>query len=213
MWNTSNWNCVFSDENQDALNRLLYDYNIYGYPTSYFDGGRRVLIGSGIDESSYRNRIEYAGSKDVHELNLSLNVQWIGNGNIEINISITNNEEITNNPPEPPTISGTNSGKAGNEYEYTITTNDPEGNSVYYYIEWFEGCPGVDWKGPYNSGEKVKITNTWNEQGTYNIRVKAMDIYGAESDWAEFQVKMPINKIQRYSLLQHFKELISILFK
>jgi len=39
------------------------------------------------------------------------------------------------NPPETPTINGPSSGKPGTEYEYTISTTDPEGHDVSYCID------------------------------------------------------------------------------
>ena len=77
-----------------AANRLRNDYNLYGFPTAFFDGGKDVLSGGVSDEAQYRTRIETCGARDVHELDLALSVEWLSNGDIQINISITNNEEI-----------------------------------------------------------------------------------------------------------------------
>ncbi len=78
-----------------AANRLRNDYNLYGFPTAYFDGGKEVLLGGIPDEAPYRARIESCGTGDVHELNLTLSVEWLRDGEIQIDISITNYEEIT----------------------------------------------------------------------------------------------------------------------
>ncbi len=86
---------LIGDMNPIAEPRYLDDYNLWGYPTGYFDGGKEVLVGGILDEEPYRTKIEASGQRDVHELNLSLSVEWIGNGELEIDISITNNEEIT----------------------------------------------------------------------------------------------------------------------
>ncbi|UCF13533.1 MAG: hypothetical protein JSW06_04550 [Thermoplasmatales archaeon] len=78
-----------------AANRLRKDYNLYGFPTAYFDGGKEVLLGGISSEAPYRTRIESCGVGDVHELNLTLSVEWLRDGEIQIDISITNYEEIT----------------------------------------------------------------------------------------------------------------------
>jgi len=95
--------------------------------------------------------------------------------------------------PDKPSISGEINGKAGNEYEYTFTTIDPNDDDIYLYIEWGDN-ETEEWVGNYMSGEEVKIKHTFSEQNTYIIRAKSKDIYDAESDWATLEVSMPKNK-------------------
>jgi thiol-disulfide isomerase/thioredoxin len=178
------------DKNPVAAERLQQDYNIYGFPTAFFDGGKRVLVGGYSDPAYYINKIKSCGQRDAHELNLSLSVEHVEGDLFQIDIGIINLEQIINNPPNNPIIKGQTSGKAGEEYTYTFSALDPEGNDVYYWIEWFEGCPGVNWQGPYKSGEEVTFTNRWPKRGTYTIRGKAKDIYNAESDWSTLEVSM-----------------------
>jgi hypothetical protein len=41
----------------------------------------------------------------------------------------------------------------------------------------------------------IKSPHNWTERGIYNIKVKARDMYGAESEWSEpLVVSMPKNK-------------------
>ena len=176
---------------QEAKNRLKNDYNFYGYPSAFFDGGKKVLVGGYDTESYYRSRIEQCGRGDVHELGLSVSVEWLGNGNLGISVNITNNEEIVNNAPDNPDIQGPASGKIKEEQVFTVSTADPEGDDVYYWIEWYDGDPDGSWQGPYDSGEEVPFSHTWTEKGTYTVRVKAKDIYGTESDWSTLEVNMP----------------------
>jgi thiol-disulfide isomerase/thioredoxin len=182
---------LVSDKNINAGNRLIFEYNIYGYPTSFFDGGYQVLVGGYEEESYYRNKIELSGIRDVHDLNLSVSVDWLSDGEIEIDINIVNDLEIQNDPPEIPTIIGESSGRNGKTYDYKISTIDPNGDNVYYWILWYDGCPGVSWDGPYNSGEEIIKSFSWENQGNYTISVKAKDENGAESDWATLEIKMP----------------------
>ncbi|GAG77136.1 unnamed protein product, partial [marine sediment metagenome] len=111
---------------------------------------------------------------------------------------------IVSEPPSPPSITGTASGKAGEEYEYIFNTVEPNGYDVYYYIEWGDGNT-EEWIGPYESGEEIKISHSWNEQKDYTIRVKAKNEYGSESDWATLEVSMPRIKT---SILSSFFEFI-----
>jgi len=113
-----------------------------------------------------------------------------------------------NNPPDTPTIEGPTNGKVGDTLEYIISTNDPDGDQVYYWISWFEGCPGIYWDGPYNSGESITKSHTYDEQGTFTISVQAKDVYDAESDWVTLDVTIPrsrtANTILFYRIFQLF---------
>ena len=96
--------------------------------------------------------------------------------------------------PSIPTVEGPYHGIASNRYEYTFSTTDPEGDDVEYYIEWGDGREFV-WTGPYESGEQVIKSHKWTYENNYTIRVKARDIYGAESDWTTMKITMPKNKV------------------
>jgi len=96
-------------------------------------------------------------------------------------------------PPVVPTIDGATNGKAGNEYDYTFVTTDPNEDEVYYYIEWGDGNI-EEWIGPYDSDEEVTLSYSWDEKGTYITRVKAKDTDDLQSDWATLEVSMPKNK-------------------
>ena len=85
---------LINDKNEMADDRLVTDYNIFGYPTAFYDGGKEVHVGGTPDESVYREEIESCGGREVHDLNLSLSVEELSEGEYQIDISITNNEEI-----------------------------------------------------------------------------------------------------------------------
>jgi hypothetical protein len=197
---------LVSDENEDADSRLTDDYNIYGYPTAFFDGGKNIILGSGVSENSYIQKIRSCGQRDVHELNLSLSVNWLGDGDLEISYSITNNENIENYPPDTPIIDGPSRGKINENIEYTITCNDPDGDEIFYYIEW--GDDEIEeWIGPFDSGSSIKINHSWQEQGDYIINVKARDDSNSESSWGTLEIKMP--KFNQYSrFFSFFKNII-----
>ena len=99
-----------------------------------------------------------------------------------------------NEPPYKPTIDGPTSGEAGTEYDYTFKAVDPDGDDLYYYIDWDDDT-FEEWIGPYSSGEEVIVAHTWSEQGTYIIKAIAKDCcWGAESPESTFPVTMPRNR-------------------
>lgn len=86
--------------------------------------------------------------------------------------------------PLAPNITGPENGTAGSYYEYNFTTTDYNQDDIFYYIDWGDGNI-ENWIGPYTSGEIVEIGHVWSEPGIYEIRAKAKDTSGAESNWSE----------------------------
>lgn len=120
-----------------------------------------------------------------------------------------------NTPAERPTIDGPITGNFGTSYEYTFSSTDPEGDDISYNLDWGDGyTTNTDF---YNSGFGYKENHTWITEGTYIIKAKTIDIYGAESDWNTFNVVMPRNKIEAnyyfFSLLERFSNQFPILQK
>ena len=99
---------------------------------------------------------------------------------------------MVDRPPNTPTIDGPPEGKPGNSYLYTFTTTDPDGDMVYYYIDWGDDQVS-EWVGPYSSGATASVTHQWAEKGNYTIQAKAKDILGAESDWGTLEITMPLS--------------------
>jgi hypothetical protein len=102
-------------------------------------------------------------------------------------------------PATPNKPSGSTSGKIGTTYSYSTSTTDLNGDKVKYGWDW-NGDNIVDqWDDNngnyYISGTTITTSYTWNEEGTYNIKVKAKDQYGKESGWSEpLSVSMPKTK-------------------
>jgi outer membrane protein assembly factor BamB len=120
--------------------------------------------------------------------------------------------QVTNDPPNKPSISGPTHGHFFEYYEYTFSATDPEGTPVWYYIDWDGPHGDTGWIGPSASGGEV-VAGHWWGRGTYTIRCKAKDPYGEEGPWGTLKVKMPINiQINQQSsnqlLLKMFQRLL-----
>lgn len=98
--------------------------------------------------------------------------------------------QADNAPPEPPSITGPGRGKIGRAYDYTFHSTDPEGDLIYYFIDWGDGSDS-GWLGPFASGESITVSHTWGEQGSYHITAKARDQQGVQSPWGTLQISMP----------------------
>jgi hypothetical protein len=119
-----------------------------------------------------------------------------------------------NNPPiKPERPSGPSQGKSGVEKSFTSSTIDPDEDQVFYFWDWGDGT-NSGWLGPYNSGEICEASHIWDEEGTYEIKVKAKDSSDKESDWSDpLPITMPKNKaINPFSLfLERLMERFPIL--
>jgi len=94
-----------------------------------------------------------------------------------------------NHPPNTPTITGETNGAYHFAYDYFIQTTDPQQDDVKYHLDW--GDTTTTTTGFTESGEEIIVSHTWNTKGIYNVMVKAIDVYDAESDWATLTVIMP----------------------
>jgi hypothetical protein len=95
------------------------------------------------------------------------------------NLPVNGNEFMDNHPPEIPQVR--NSGGYEGEPSYIeFNTTDPDGDDVYYYIQWGDGTKS-GWLGPYKSGEIVQANHTWENIGVYYLNIYAKDIYEATS--------------------------------
>jgi hypothetical protein len=94
--------------------------------------------------------------------------------------------------PSTPEIAGPTSGNVGQSYNFTFLSTDPDGNILYYYVDWGDGQTAA-WVGPYTSGQLVTISHVWSKRGTYTVKAKVKDFYAAESDMALLKIKMPVS--------------------
>ncbi len=105
------------------------------------------------------------------------------------------NPATNNQPNKPSRPFGPTSGKPDKPYTYQTVATDPDGDKVYYKWEW-EGGITSDWLGPYDSDELCYATHSWTSKGSYEIRVKAKDEYGAVGPWSDpLPIRMPKNKL------------------
>jgi len=125
----------------------------------------------------------------------------------------TNDENIKNiclnSPPgRPDWPDGPSEGYAGYYYTYNTSANDPDGDDVYYWFDWDDGT-NSGWMGPYPSGTIVSALHSWYDGEDcmltgYIIRVKAKDIYGAESYWSPGQLFFLICPVDIVNIMDGF---------
>jgi len=124
-------------------------------------------------------------------------------GNPDLGMASVNENDRPETPSRP---NGPTSGKINREHTFATYSIDPDGDDIYYLFDWGDGY-NSGWIGPYLSGENIKASHTWSEQGNYEIKVIAQDINGAESEWSDpLAVSMPKNKLYINPVFLRFLE-------
>jgi hypothetical protein len=120
--------------------------------------------------------------------------------------------------PDTPMITGTVQGKTGQMYQYNVSTNDLDGDLIFYWIDWGDGT-NTGWLGPHPPGFLLQVTHSWSTKGTYHVKVKAKDTFSMESPWATIDVTMPMSTLYNGNFIRAFlqthpllHQLLSLLF-
>ena len=112
-----------------------------------------------------------------------------------------------NEAPSVPDIDGPVMGKPNQEVTITFVSTDPEADDIKYHVDWGEGTTDVT--SFYPSGADGSASFTYPIAGTYVIKVKAEDEFGADSAWGEFTIEIEKSRTKNipfYRLLQnHYK--------
>ena len=99
-------------------------------------------------------------------------------------VKIWSDNPVTSEPPLTPNQpDGPDEWVVDIEAEFSTYTTDPDGDQIYYMFDWGNG-EFSDWLGPYSSGQTIQTTHIWLETGSYEVKVKAKDINGAQSNWS-----------------------------
>ena len=144
----------------------------------------------------------------VHSYEILIDTN-VGSGIFLVRVTII---EPPNNPPNKPILTGPNSGTSGETLNFIASSTDPDEDQIWYKWDWGDGNIS-DWIGPYESGEKCTQQYTWNEQGTYQIQVKARDTREDETEWSDpIVIELPKNKIHIDQFYEWIQWLINLFF-
>lgn len=96
---------------------------------------------------------------------------------LNVDFQITNDSPITPGVPSGPSF-----GYETMELIVTSVTTDPDGDSIRYTFDWGDGTTTAS--GLFASGVPVSLSHSYSMEGAYGIRVRATDIFGAESAYS-----------------------------
>lgn len=144
---------------------------------------------------------------------------------IPISTAIADDDEVNgaNRAPSAPIIVEDSSGDDRLECVCTFYSTDPDGDTVFYYIDWgdseIELIQPLDddviirpWDGPYDSGELLSLTHQYPERGNYVISIKAKDCFDLESPTTTLPVKISYFNIFNYEKFDILLEKIQNMF-
>jgi len=118
-------------------------------------------------------------------------------------------------PGKPDVPTGIESGTPSEVYSYRVRkVKDPDDDLLSYKWDWGDGTYSL-WIAASPYGSHLSVDHNWTEEGTYEVHVKAMDMYGCEGEWSDpLVVSMPKTKsindfnpwiirlIQRFPILE-----------
>jgi hypothetical protein len=93
---------------------------------------------------------------------------------------------ISADEPSVPTLEGPLTGYVDEAIVFTVSAIDPEGDDIQYFFDWGDGEDSywIPEKG-VESGEEFEVIYSWNISSEYDVRVKARDMGGNETEWSE----------------------------
>ncbi len=109
-----------------------------------------------------------------------------------------------NHPPETPYVDGRKTDSINKEIYINIRGSDPDNNPISYDVEWGDGTYTYGIYAMDNEIGKSYAYHTYSSTGIYNIRVKARDDFGGESDWGTFRITISKNRNNIQTLLYSF---------
>jgi hypothetical protein len=98
----SAWKSIYASGNYDfeyvgliyqqnpKASQRFYSFNPAYVPTSYWDGGEYVYVGT--NENTFKNYLDASGSRSVPDLIGAVSAIWLGNAKIDISISVENDD-------------------------------------------------------------------------------------------------------------------------
>jgi hypothetical protein len=104
-----------------------------------------------------------------------------------VTLKVTDNDDATdtyttnatvrepNQPPLPPTLTGSSTGSTDENYVLRIVTTDPNNDNIRYFISWGDGTDNVT--SYLQSGQNTQRVHQWSSWGFFTIQVYAEEEY------------------------------------
>lgn len=91
---------------------------------------------------------------------------------------------LVGNPPRQPTRpDGVSGGWLDSSYTYRTVATDLDLDRIKYIFDWGDGS--TDITGFAESGQYVEMSHSWSTADSFDVKVRAMDAAGLESEWSD----------------------------
>lgn len=191
---------------------VIYEVEVDLWSTSYiWNAGHKIRVA--VSSSNYPRYLANPNTKDGinqnRDYNIAENTLYMDASHPSCIILPRYND---NYAPIKPKIIGPKKGDPHIQYNFRFNSTDPNGEDIYYSIEWGDGNV-TGWLGPYSSGEEISLNHTWTTEEKFTVRAKAKDIYDDESEWSNHVINLPKIKIINNPILKWLSERFPIAFK
>lgn len=183
LWDNYDKPVVSLSVNDDVKLRegmpVRFDASVIGGYPSYvwswdFDDGTTS------NEQNPEHVFDSKGDYNV-ELTLTDELGYVDSKSIYVNIK----ENIKPDKPDRPR--GSTKCKAGSTATYYSSTTDSEEDPLYYRWDFGDGTYS-NWLGPYESGEEISVSHKWITEGSYGVKLKAVDDPNGDGDFTDGKV-------------------------
>uniref|UniRef100_A0A7C4CC84 PKD domain-containing protein n=1 Tax=candidate division WOR-3 bacterium TaxID=2052148 RepID=A0A7C4CC84_UNCW3 len=89
-----------------------------------------------------------------------------------------------NAPPSVPVLVGPDSAGRGDTVWFNVRSVDPEDGQISYMMDWGDTTADV-WSYFFWSGDTVQRSHSYDSPGFFQVRCRARDIDGRQSDWSD----------------------------
>ncbi|UCD13187.1 MAG: caspase family protein, partial [Thermoplasmatales archaeon] len=194
-------------------NRMNANVWVHEFAEEISESGRVVLMSSREDEVCYGGFTSYliegfTGYADANENDLVSAeevFEYVKERYDESDVHATIYDdypgelqltEVELPPSVPETPIGQIIGETNTTYNYSTVSTDPEGGKIRYGWDLDSDNIVDEWSDFFVSGVQHNFSLSWAIEGTYNIKVKAVDEPGVESEWSnQTVVSMSLNHI------------------
>jgi hypothetical protein len=176
---------MFRNYNSEAAAYLNTNYNLWGVPTCYFDGGVEVVAGA-VSWTPLMDVTNLVCTRGAPGFGFSVELNHVDSTLYEIQVNIKHGNE---RPAVLSEIAGVDFGLYTDEHSFSVATVDPEGGPLWYRFKWGDET-GSGWLGPYASGDTCTASHIWSVEDSYDIQVVARDDWFHLSDTAHKTVSL-----------------------
>lgn len=210
---------VWNEGNLNVRGRLG-QLGVSSVPDVFFDGKYSHLIGAQSDEQPYRNKITQAGTREVPDIDINVEVSWKGGGTLKIVVTVINNEAEDYNGHLRTYIVEKESrwnDNSGNPFHYAVldipldrdlsVRHDnpmPLGDTYTFTKTWFGSLRGF---GDITKENILVIASVFDPDSDYAVQTASAEPTGTTSYYRPVNLLL-LRLLERFPLLERLLNLL-----